>query len=173
VGSLSPISRFTRAACTRTSATKVTSSLDREGAVVATGKLVNISTRAKLLPGDVVIAGFVIEDRPRAVLVRAVGPSLARFNVPTPTPDPWLTIKRGSSSVVGNDDWSNQPNSDLITRAAARVGAFPLDFASYDAAQLAILPPGAYTVQVGTDRIDVRNGDVLIEVYTVPEDVFD
>jgi hypothetical protein len=144
-----------------------------EGAVVATGKVVNISTRTKLPLGDVVIAGFVIADRPRAVLVRAVGPSLARFNVPSPTPDPWLTIKRGSTSIVGNDDWSNQSNSDLIVRAAARVGAFPLDLASYDAAQLVIIPPGAYTVHVGTDRIDVQAGEVLVEIYGVPEDVFD
>ena len=33
--------------------------------------------------------------------------------------------------------------------------------------------PGAYTVHVASELIDVRNRDVLIEVYTVPEDVFD
>jgi hypothetical protein len=140
----------------------------------ATGSMINISTRTRLnSSGDVVIAGFVIEDRPRAVLVRAVGPSLARFGVTSPHPDPWLAIKRGAQTIAGNDDWSNQVSADLIAKAAARVGAFPLDSAAFDAAHLLILPPGAYTVHVGTDLINVRDGDVLIEVYSVPEDVFD
>lgn len=145
----------------------------REGATVATGKLINISTRAKLLGGDVVIAGFVIEDRPRAVLVRAVGPSLRRFGVTSAHPDPWLNIKRNGQSVVGNDDWSNRIFSSLVEQITARVGAFPLDIASFDAATVLILPPGAYTVHVGSDRSDVSSGDVLVEVYSVPEEMFD
>ena len=145
----------------------------RAGATVATGKLINISTRAKLLGGDVVIAGFVIEDRPRAVLVRAIGPGLRRFGVASAHPDPWLTIKRNGQSVVGNDDWSNQIFSNLVEQATARVGAFPLDIASFDAATVLILPPGAYTVHVGSDRLDVPSGDVLVEVYSVPEEAFD
>lgn len=145
----------------------------REGATVATGKLINISTRAKLLGGDVIVAGFVIEDRPRAVLVRAVGPTLRRFGVNSAHPDPWLNIKRNGQSVVGNDDWSNQVFSDMIEQITARVGAFPLDIAAFDAATVVMLEPGAYTVHVGTDRIDVPSGDVLVEVYSVPEEAFD
>lgn len=140
----------------------------------ATGSVINISTRTRLdSEGDVVIAGFVIQDRPRTVLVRAVGPSLRRFNVSSAHPDPWLTIKRGSQSITGNDDWSNQAGAELVAKAAARVGAFPLDTSAFDAATLIILPPGAYTVHVGTSLINVRDGDVLVEVYSVPEDVFD
>jgi hypothetical protein len=138
-----------------------------------TGNLINISTRTRIGDGDVVIAGFVIEDRPRAVLVRAVGPSLARFGVPSAHPDPWLAVRRGTQTVVGNDDWSNQAGADRIAAATARVGAFPLNTAEFDAATLVILPPGAYTVHVASDLINVGSRDVLIEVYTVPEDVFD
>ena len=145
----------------------------REGARAATGKLINISTRAKLFRGDAVIAGFVIEDRPRAVLVRAVGPSLRRFGVNSAHPDPWFNIKRNGQTVVGNDDWSNQIFPQVIEQITARVGAFPLDIAAFDAATVVMLEPGAYTVQVGTDRIDVPSGDVLVEVYSVPEEVFD
>lgn len=137
------------------------------------GRLVNLSTRTTLSGGDVVIAGFVLEERPRTILVRAVGPSLARFGVGSPHPDPWLTVKRGSQSLVGNDDWSNQANADRVSAAAARVGAFPLDMASFDAAVLITLPPGAYTVHVGSDLLNVRSRDVLVEVYVVPEDVLD
>jgi hypothetical protein len=107
------------------------------------------------------------------VLVRAVGPSLAKFGVPAPHADPWLAVKRGTQTVVGNDDWSNQPNADRVAAAAARVGAFPLETAAFDAAVLVILPPGAYTVHVASDLINVRSRDVLVEVYSVPEDVFD
>ncbi len=139
----------------------------------SSGQFVNISTRTRLSDGEVVIAGFVIEDRPRAVLVRAVGPSLTKFGVPSSHPDPWLAVKRGAQTVVGNDDWSNHPNAERVAAAAARVGAFPLDTAAFDAAVLVILPPGAYTVHVASDLINVRSRDVLVEVYSVPEDVFD
>lgn len=140
----------------------------------STGSVINISTRTRLdSTGDVVIAGFVIEDRPRTVLVRALGPSLARFGVASPHSDPWLAIKRGNQSIGGNDDWSNQQNVELVEKAAARVGAFPLNTGSFDAAKLMIFPPGAYTVHVSTDLINARDRDVLIEVYSVPEDVFD
>lgn len=140
----------------------------------STGRVINISTRTRLdSTGDVVIAGFVIEDRPRTVLVRAVGPSLARFGVASPHPDPWLAIKRGNQTIGGNDDWSNQQNVELVEKATARVGAFPLNTGSFDAAKLMILPPGAYTVHVSTDLINIRDRDVLIEIYSVPEDVFD
>lgn len=145
----------------------------REGATVATGRLINISTRAKLPGGDIVIAGFVIEDRPRAVLVRAVGPGLRRFGVASAHPDPWLTIKRNGQTVVGNDDWTNQNLASLVEQITARVGAFPLDIASFDAAAVVILTPGAYTVHVGSERSDVSSGDVLVEVYSVPEEAFD
>ena len=140
----------------------------------ANGNIINISTRTRLhSSGDLVIAGFVIEDSSRAVLVRAVGPSLGRFGVVSPHPDPWVAIKRGAQTISGNDDWFNQSNAELITKAAARVGAFPLETGSFDAAQLLILSPGAYTVHVGTELVNVRDRDVLIEVYSVPEDVFD
>lgn len=137
------------------------------------GQFINISTRTRLSDGETVIAGFVIEDRPRAVLVRAVGPSLARFGVTGAHPDPWLAVKRGTQTIAGNDDWSNQPNPDRVVAAAARVGAFPLDTATFVAAVLVILPPGAYTVHVASDLVNVRSRDVLVEVYSVPEDVFD
>lgn len=141
----------------------------------ASGKFVNISTRARLAgSGHAIIAGFVVEDQPRTLLVRAVGPGLSRFGVGNAHPDPWLTIKRNDGQAdIGNDNWSNQGNVALVEAAAARVGAFPLESASLDAAKLVILPPGAYTVHVGSHRGDIRDHDVLVEVYSVPEDIFD
>lgn len=61
----------------------------------SSGQLIHISTRTPLSDGETVIVGFVIEDRPRGVLVRAVGPSLARIGVAGAHPDPWLAVMRG------------------------------------------------------------------------------
>lgn len=145
----------------------------RDGALVATGKMINISTRTHLRGGELVIAGFAIEDRARAMLVRAVGPGLAQFNVLSAHPDPWLTIKRNGQTIVGNDDWENQADAALVERVSAGVGAFPLPTSSFDAAQVVMLPAGAYTVHVGSNLSHVFSGEILVEVYSVPEDVID
>lgn len=145
-----------------------------ESARVFTGGLINISTRARVAAGgDVVIGGFVVEDRPRVVLVRAIGPGLNQFNVAGPTPDPYLSVKRDGMTIHFNDNWGSGADFRLIQRAAARVGAFPLEASSRDAAKVVILGPGAYTVEVRTASPDVPGGQVLLEVYSVPEDVFD
>lgn len=134
------------------------------------GHTVNLSTRARLHgAGDVVIAGFVIEGRPRAVLIRAVGPTLARFGVGDALPDPFLSVVSGDFVFTLNDNWSDSPDAAQIAAVAAQVGAFPLGEASLDAARLLVLQPGAYTVHVAAAGSDLE-GTILVEVYTVPED---
>lgn len=140
-------------------------------AAVGLGRMVNLSTRARIISGgDQVIAGFVIEDRPRIVLVRAVGPSLARFGVAGPAPDPFLTVKRNGVTVAFDDNWWTRPDADEIRDAAVQVGAFPLEERSRDAARLLVLAPGSYTVQVESASQDVPGGNVLVEIYSVPDD---
>jgi len=140
-------------------------------AYLATGRLINISTRARVAAGgDEVIAGFVIEGQPRAVLVRAVGPTLARFGVAGPVPDPFLSVKRNGVTLQFNDNWWARPDAAEIRQAAAMVGAFPLDDNSRDAARLLVLSPGAYTVHVQTAAPEVPGGHVLVEVYSVPDE---
>lgn len=140
-------------------------------AYIATGRVINISTRARVAAGgDEVIAGFVIEGHPRTVLVRAVGPTLARFGVAGPVPDPFLTVKRNGVSLQFNDNWWARPDAAEIRQASRMVGAFPLDENSRDAARLLVLPPGAYTVHVQTAAPDVPGGQVLVEVYSVPDE---
>jgi hypothetical protein len=142
-------------------------------ASIATGSLVNISTRAWVGPGSIeVVAGFVIVDRPRMVLVRAVGPSLARFGVAGATPDPSFVVRHNGLVVGGNSSWYHHPEAGLIRVVTARVGAFPLDEGSRDAAHLLVLLPGAYTVHVHTATQDTPAGNVLVEVYSVPDEVF-
>jgi hypothetical protein len=140
-------------------------------AAVASGRMINISTRARIVSGgDQVIAGFVIEERPRMVLVRAVGPSLARFGVAGPAPDPFLSVKRNGVTLQFNDNWGTHPEAAEVRAAAVQVGAFPLDEGSRDAARLLVLPPGSYTAHVETASPDVQGGTVLVEIYSVPDD---
>lgn len=146
------------------------SALVRDDAYHLDGRTVNLSTRARLHgAGDLVIAGFVIEGRPRAVLIRAVGPTLARFGVGDALPDPFLSVVSSGFVFTLNDNWSDSPDAAQIAAVAARVGAFPLGEGSLDAARLLVLQPGAYTVHVAAAGPHLE-GTILVEVYTVPED---
>jgi hypothetical protein len=138
----------------------------------ASGRLANFSVRVRLAAGaDGFTAGFVVAEQPRAVLIRAVGPGLARFGVGGFAADPRLVVQQGPQSIAGNDDWSDQAGVDLLIAAAGRVGAFPLESGSRDAARLLILPPGAYSVRVEQIVPNVTGDEVLLEIYTVPDDI--
>ncbi len=134
------------------------------------GRLINISTRAVLAgAGDEIIAGFVIQNRPRAVLVRVVGPGLANFGVNNFAPDPFLSVKRSGQTLHFNDNWSTRPDAGLIAAATAHAGAFPLESGSADAVRVLVLQPGAYTVHATTAGPAIRGGAVLLEIYSLPD----
>lgn len=142
-------------------------------AVHPTGSVVNLSTRTRLGAGaELVTAGFVITERPRAVLIRAVGLSLQKFDVSSVALDPVLTVKRGATPAASNDNWSVNPaDAAALSAAAASVGAFPLDENSKDAACIVELPVGAYTVEVQHAAANAVAGEILIEIYTLPADI--
>jgi hypothetical protein len=142
-------------------------------ALLANGPLINLSTRAHLPAGNgAAIAGFVIEDRARTVLIRAVGPTLRKFGVGAFVGNPRLNVTRQAQVILANDDWASGPEAGDIRRAAARVGAFALDEGSGDAASLVLLSPGAYSVHVSSADPNAPAGEVLIEIYPVPDDFF-
>jgi hypothetical protein len=132
-------------------------------------RLVNFSTRAPAgLSDQVAIAGFVISgDRPRPVLIRAVGPTLANFGVTGVVAQPKLELFRGPALVATNSGWMNGGAGAEIAAAAARVGAFALGANTADAALLATLDPGNYTAVIGA--ADGQPGVGLIEVYDLSE----
>jgi hypothetical protein len=135
------------------------------------GALINLSTRATLAgAGDEVVAGFVIEQRARPVLIRAVGPGLAKFGVGNAVSDPFLSVKQNGQTVHFNDDWSTRPDAGLIAAATAHAGAFPLESGSHDAARVLVLEPGAYTVHATTAGPAIAGGSVLVEIYRLPDD---
>jgi len=132
----------------------------------APGRLVNLSTRARVKAGDdILIAGFVIAgNQPKRVLVRASGPALkANFGLADVLADPELTLFQGSARLDSNTGWSSAPNASAIETVATSLGAFPTPSASKDSALLSTLPPGAYTAQVRS--LSGNSGLVIVEVY--------
>ncbi len=133
------------------------------------GELINISTRAYVMPGrDPVIAGFVVNDHPRRVLIRGVGPTLAEFGVTEPLADPSIALHRNDvpALIATNDNWQDNADRDALNDARSLVGAFALGDGSADAELLIELDPGVYTVHLASEL--PSGGTALIEVYAVP-----
>ena len=137
-----------------------------DGASTEAGRLINVSTRARVGEGaDVPHIGFVIQGtQPKKLLIRAVGPTLGVFGVGGVLADPQLEIFEGPSRLLHNDDWNG---SSELGVAFNRVGAFGFpDPLSKDAAVLVTLEPGAYTTVVS--GVNGGTGTVLVEVYEMP-----
>jgi sugar lactone lactonase YvrE len=134
-------------------------------------RLVNLSARVMVGTGNnILIAGFVIAGTsPKAVLIRASGPALSAFGVPSVLPDPQLSLYRSNSDgsntlLQTNTGWAG---NSYIATASASVGAFSWGTAATpDSAILVALPPGAYTAEVSGASGDT--GVALVEVYDAP-----
>ncbi|MSU49012.1 MAG: hypothetical protein EXS37_08000 [Opitutus sp.] len=127
-------------------------------------RLVNVSSRGAVGSGsNALISGFVIAgDVTQRLLLRGVGPGLAKFGTAATVVDPSIALFDAEGRELGaNDNWvSSVPQ---ISLAATGAGAFALDVGSKDAAVLANLPAGAYTIQVSAPG----TGAVLLEIYEV------
>ena len=140
-----------------------------------TGTLINVATRAFSGAGErQLIGGFVIQgSAPKKMLLRASGPAIAAapFGVPGTLADPRLTLYTTDTSpprkLGENDNWGTALGGAAgpaeIAAAAALVGAFPWAAGSRDAALLATLAPGSYTVNV--ESADGGTGIALVEAY--------
>ncbi len=114
-------------------------------------QLLNISTRAALSRADddpygdraVLIGGFIVSGaEPKRVVVRALGPSLAKAGVNPTLNDPTLELHAGDgSTITTNDNWRDTQAADL-----AATGLAPGD--DREAALVTTLNSGSYTVVV-------------------------
>lgn len=132
--------------------------------LATTPRLVNVSVLKHL--GTGLIAGFTVGGTgTKTVLIRVVGPTLgeAPFGVPGVVADPQISLFAGQTMIGSNDDWGGGAE---LTAAFAKVGAFALPAASRDAALLATLQPGGYTVQAR--GVGGTTGEALLEIYEVP-----
>ncbi len=125
--------------------------------------LLNLSTRGAVGTGDNVMIGGLITGGtdPRRLLVRAIGPSLAQFNVAGPLPDPTLELRNAQGTIVdSNNDWQSHPNASEIQG----YGVAPED--TRESALITTVASGAYTAVVaGTGG--QPTGVALVEVFQV------
>jgi len=122
-----------------------------------TGGLANVSTRARVTDGEnVLIGGFIITgDTPRTVVLRGLGPSLARSGVEHVATDPVLTLFDSTGGLLAsNDDWDAHDPATIAT------GLAPTE--ALESFVMATLPAGAYTAVLETKD---SPGVALFELY--------
>lgn len=99
----------------------------------------------------------------KAVVVRAVGPSLGALGVPGTITDPQLTVFNGSSvAIASNDNWGG--NSDLQS-AMASVGAFAYTGPTSKDAAIAQSTVAAGSYSVAVSGVGGATGSVIAEIY--------
>jgi alpha-tubulin suppressor-like RCC1 family protein len=121
-------------------------------------RLSNLSVRTALDANQIVIVGVTMSGGAKNVLLRAAGPTLSAFGVPSVMADPKLDLYSGSTKVTTNDNWGG---STTLASAFQSVGAFAYSStASLDAALVTSID-GGRTVQVSGPTA----GTVLVEGY--------
>lgn len=128
----------------------------------ATSQLVNISTRMRVGVGDaVLIGGFIIQGaESKKVILRAIGPSLGANGVTGALQDPKIELRDGTGAMLeANDNWQASLDADEIIASSLA----PTD--PREAAILALLAPGSYTVIVS--GVNNTTGIGLVESYAL------
>lgn len=126
------------------------------------GGLANLSVRAFGGTGeDALVAGFVVRDGSKSVLVRGIGPALAGFGVTGTIGDPRLSLATTALvPLAANDNWIAADTAAL----AQRVGAFALPVNSRDAALTADTAAGGHLATL-TPAQPTDRGGALLEIY--------
>jgi hypothetical protein len=123
--------------------------------------LANLSTRGNVGTGaNVMIGGFIIsEDEPTKVLIRAIGPSLAKAGVTDALEDPTLELHGADGDLISsNNDWRSTQEADIVATSIP-----PTD--DRESAIVATLQSGAYTAIVRGQA--ATSGVALVEVYNL------
>ncbi|MBA3353656.1 MAG: putative Ig domain-containing protein [Blastocatellia bacterium] len=121
-------------------------------------RLANVSSRANILPSDLVaVAGVIaVGAGEQKVLFRALGPSLAGAGVESPLRDPVLELHDGDGTLLAkNDNWKQNQQREIEA-----TGIPPSEDA--EAAILVGLPRGAFTAVLNGKGL---SGIALIEAY--------
>jgi len=142
-------------------------------------RLVNLSTRGLVGSGaSGLFLGFYLGDGgSRRLLIRAVGPGLARVapDLKPLLPSPLLIVRRSSdgTELARNAGWELGGQGPAIAAASSQVGAFALEPGSADAALILHVPaatPGAndrgFTIQ--SSDSGAESGLAIAEIYELP-----
>ncbi len=126
--------------------------------LVPTVDLVNISTRLRVSTGDnVAIAGFVVNGSAnKRVIIRALGPSLARAGVADTLSDPSLQIVANGAQIATNDNWKTSQQTEIQNSGFAPTN-------DNESAVIRTLAPGVYTAIVS--GVGGTSGIASVEVY--------
>jgi len=121
-------------------------------------QLANISSRGFVQAGNnVMIAGIVVQRHDKAVVIRALGPSLTAFGIANALPDPTLDLYDGNDALlISNDDWKDTQESVI-----SGTGLAPSN--ELESAIAGTIAPGNYTAIVG--GYDNATGNALVEIY--------
>ena len=133
--------------------------LAREAAAISSA--VNLSTRMVVQTGEnVLIGGFIVYGSgQKKIAVRALGPSLP---VAGKLSDPLLELHDATGAIVAsNDNWRSTQQTEI-----SNAGLAPAN--DLDAALIATINPGAYTVVV--KGVGNATGVGLMEVYDLDPD---
>lgn len=130
-------------------------------------RLSAVVSRTILATGRSVVTGFIIEDVPTRVLIRAVGPGLGQFGITGFNRNPRFVVNGNAGEVGRNDNWSAAAaNLQAVNSASRTTGAFALTVGSTDAATVLTLNPGSYTVVTTGDGA----GEVYVDVNVIDGD---
>jgi subtilisin family serine protease len=129
-------------------------------------RAVNLSSRVVVRGGEgAPIAGLIIHgDRPRRVLIRALGPSLSAYGIANGLANPQLRLFRSDGTTMAlNDNWRYVAGTQLYPAIYRDklTGFAPLS--DLEPLIVATLDPGDYTVQCS--GADGGEGVAVIEVY--------
>jgi len=127
-------------------------------------QIVNLSTRGRVSPGDVLIGGFITRGGESSnIVIRGLGPSIGGVfgGIPGFLPDPVLTLYDGNGiAIATNDDWRTSPQvNQMFVLGLGSMG-------DLESALLTALPPGSYTAIVAGKGADT--GLALLEIYQLP-----
>ena len=128
-------------------------------------KLLNISTRARVLTGEkVLIAGFIVTGPDaKQVIIRGIGPSVS--NVGVTLSNPTLELHQGNTTLAVNDDWKIKSDG---TSQQAEIEATKLQPTNNaESAIVMTLNPGSYTAILSGKSGGTGVG--VVEVYDLAE----
>ncbi len=122
-------------------------------------KLANVSTRGFVGTGDNVMIGgtIIVGNDPARVLLRAIGPSLTNFGVPSALQNPNLELHDGNGALIAsNDNWRTDQEAEIIA-----TGIPPSN--NLESAIVRDLAPGNYTAIVR--GVNGTTGIAVVEAY--------
>jgi hypothetical protein len=121
-------------------------------------RLANIATRGLIQAGDkLMIAGFIVQNGPVRVVIRAIGPSLSAFGIANALADTTLQLRDVNGAIVlENDNWQTDQQEELEA-----TGLQPTN--ELEAALVTTIQPGQYTAQVR--GVNDSSGIGVVQVY--------